>query len=122
MIHRKAHRIAKTRLMISAASILVHLDGTECSSARLRLAHRLAVLHQAALAGLFAVVPRATASVLDGTPRAAAKALFDRTASTGAPPVSWQRAPPRCRARLFRAGNRSELPNSTSQSKRDGRR
>jgi nucleotide-binding universal stress UspA family protein len=76
-------------------SILVHLDGCERVVARLRIAHQLAIAHEAELTGLFAVAPRFV-PLVEGVPEAplvnqidakhldAARQHFEQTVRNGA--------------------------------------
>ncbi len=95
----------ETGIVSPIRSIVVHLDGTDRTAARLRIAHRLAAIHQAALTALFAVAPRMVPwpqrpgdgtpkqtlfDEIDATRRARAKALFEQVTAGGAPACSWQ--------------------------------
>ncbi|MET3373500.1 nucleotide-binding universal stress UspA family protein [Variovorax boronicumulans] len=78
--------------MNTLRSILVHLDGTERAEVRLRLAHRIAAMHESALTALFAVSPSvlavppmtgglppmSMAGEIDCEHRAHAAAVFER--------------------------------------------
>jgi nucleotide-binding universal stress UspA family protein len=85
-------------------SIAVHVDGTERAAVRLRIAHRLAAVHQAALTTLFAVAPHVIPrpqrpgdgmpkqtlfDEIDAAHRAHALGLFERLAA-GASGCRWQ--------------------------------
>jgi nucleotide-binding universal stress UspA family protein len=90
--------------MSSIRSILVHLDGCERASVRLRVAHELCRLHEAALNAVFAVAPCALplpfGEALRTSPaaltdqihpehRRLARAMFDRAMASGAHASSW---------------------------------
>lgn len=81
-------------------SILVHLDGCERALMRLRIAHELAIAHQASLTALFAVAPQFMPLIegkpqmplvnkIDAKHRDDAKRRFDQTISNGAKSGSW---------------------------------
>jgi nucleotide-binding universal stress UspA family protein len=90
--------------MNTLRSILVHLDGTDRAEVRLRLAHRLAALHGAALTALFAVSPRVLAVLptmgglppmpisgdIDPNHRAHAAAVFERQVEDHAGRIDWR--------------------------------
>lgn len=90
--------------MSTLRSILVHLDGTDRAEVRLRLAHRLAALHESALTALFAVSPSVLAvlPMIGGLPpmpmardidpdhRAHAAAVFERLLQDHASRSDWR--------------------------------
>ncbi|QOF76135.1 universal stress protein [Variovorax sp. 38R] len=89
--------------MNTLRSILVHLDGTDRAEVRLRLAHRLAAMHESALTTLFAVSPSvlavppmmgglppmSTAGEIDRDHRAHAAAVFERLLQDHASRSDW---------------------------------
>jgi len=90
--------------MNTLRSILVHLDGTDRAEVRLRLAHRLAAMHESALTALFAVSPSVLAvlPLMGGIPsmpmageidpdhRAHAAAVFERLLQDHANRSDWR--------------------------------
>jgi nucleotide-binding universal stress UspA family protein len=92
--------------MSTLRSILLHLDASPRSAARLRLARELAALYEARVTALYAVTPRlydlplamAEGSAemltvlreLDADRRRSARALFDRSEPGAAPSMPWR--------------------------------
>jgi nucleotide-binding universal stress UspA family protein len=97
---------ATENLMSALRSILLHLDASPRSAARLRLARELAVLYEARVTALYAVTPglydlpfamaEGSAEMLtvlrqlDADRRRSARALFDRSGSSAAPSMPWR--------------------------------
>ncbi|AVQ85626.1 MULTISPECIES: universal stress protein [unclassified Variovorax] len=90
--------------MNAIRSILVHLDGTDRAEVRLRLAHRLAAMHESSLTALFAVSPSVLAVLpmmggmppmpmageVDADHRAHAAATFERLLQDNASRSDWR--------------------------------